>query len=124
MPVSDSTGGVNKRRLTRHPVEEGVVVRDEVSGQDVGRLANIHNEGLMVMGDVALVPENLYQLSLRLPKDINGHRFIGVGVDCLWVRDSGDDNAPTFWSGCQIIDCSAEARSVIETLIVEMAEKH
>ncbi len=121
--MSELSGGVpNKRRLTRHPVDEGVVVKDEVTGAIVGRLANIHTEGLMVMGDMALVPENLYQLSLYLPKEISGHRYIGLGVDCLWVRDSGSESAPVFWSGCQIIDCSAEARAVLTGLIEEMGK--
>ncbi len=121
--MNESSGiGSNKRRLARHDIEDGVVVKDEVTAVIVGRLVNIHAEGLMVMGDVALVPENLYQLSLFLPKEIGGHRYVGLGVDCLWVRDSGSESSPVFWSGCQIIDCSDEARAVINGLIEEMSK--
>lgn len=120
--MSDNAELTNKRRLKRHTIEDGVLVRDEVSGKDIGKLVNMHSEGLMVMGDVALVPENLYQLSLYLPEPIDGHAVVGLGVDCLWVRDSGSDSMPMYWSGCQIIDCSTDARRVIEKLIESMGE--
>ncbi len=120
--MSDNTELTNKRRLKRHAIDGSVLVRDEVSGKDIGKLVNMHAEGLMVMGDVALVPENLYQLSLCLPEPIDGHKVVGLGVDCLWVRDSGSDGMPMYWSGCQIIDCSVDARRVIDKLIASMGE--
>lgn len=103
-----------QRRLARHALSEPVNVYDRISRSFMGRLVNIHAEGLMIMGNHAFVDERIYQLDLHLPQAINGREVIAVGVDCLWSRSA---DAHVHWAGCKFIDVSAEAKSDIEALI-------
>lgn len=106
---------LNQRRLLRHQLADRVDVYDAMRDICIGRLVNIHAEGLMVMGDVGLEPDKLYQLHLRLPRQINGREYIQVGVDCLWARNS--DDTSKHWAGCQIIDISPEGLADLESLV-------
>ncbi len=108
------------RRLKRHALDGHVEVFDSVRGVYLGRLVNIHAEGLMLIGDIALEDDKLYQLDLRLPQAINGRESIPLGVDCLWARAS--DDFSKHWSGCQIIDISPQGAEDIDALIQLMGQ--
>ncbi|MBR9912722.1 MAG: PilZ domain-containing protein [Gammaproteobacteria bacterium] len=108
------------RGLKRHAIETVVDVYDANQGLRLGRLANIHVEGLMVMGSAGMQADYVYQLELRLPNPINGTDSIQLGADCLWVRNSED--SALCWAGCQIIDLSAAARQQIEILVQQMGD--
>lgn len=104
-----------ERRLERRAVAGVVEVYDTNRDIYVGRLVNIHSEGLMLMGDVALEPDHVYQLDLQLPTPLMGESTIHLGVDCLWVRDP--EGSTAIWSGCHIIDASEKAHQQIEALL-------
>lgn len=104
-----------QRRLERKAISGVVEIYDTNRDFYVGRLVNIHCEGLMLMGDVALEPEHVYQLDLQLPTPLLDESVIHLGVDCLWVRDP--EGSTTAWSGCHIIDASEKARQQIEALL-------
>jgi len=110
----------NQRRLKRYQLTDHVDIYDAMRDLHVGRLVNIHTEGLMLMGDVALEADKLYQLYLRLPRQINGRDSIQIGVDCLWARHS--DDSTKHWAGCQIIDISPEGLAGIESLVELLGE--
>lgn len=104
-----------QRHLTRHELTDNVDVYDSVRDLYIGRLVNVHAEGLMLMGDAALAADKLYQLDLRLPQPVNGRNSVHVGIDCLWTR--GSEDTAKYWSGCQIIDISPEGVEDIEALV-------
>ncbi len=110
-----------ERRLTRHAVSSVVDIYDKDRETYIGRLVNIHQEGLMLMGDVRLEIDHLYQLQLQLPSPINGRSVVSMGVDCLWTRASEDNRQ--HWSGFHIIDISDEALADILCLIEAMDEQ-
>lgn len=103
-----------QRRLRRHALSEPVDVLDRVSQSSLGRLVNIHREGLMVMGNYPFIDERLYLLELVLPTAVNGRKTIPLGVDCLWSRS---DDTQLHWAGFRIIDASDEALQDIDVLI-------
>ncbi|MEJ2416886.1 MAG: PilZ domain-containing protein [Exilibacterium sp.] len=109
-----------QRKLQRHLINDIVEVYDTQHDHYLGRLVNIHAEGLMVMGDSAVEVDRLYQLALQLPKPINGRDLIHIGVDCLWVKESDDHNK--HWSGFYIIDKSVEAEDDINRLVQLLEE--
>lgn len=109
-----------KRRLPRHRISVAVEVYDASSNVYLGRLVNIHQQGLMLMGRELLSIDKIYQLELRLPKAVNNIDVIHFAIDCLWVRDAGDD-AP-HWSGCRIIDVCDETLQLIEELVEHWGE--
>lgn len=105
------------RRRKRHAVGEEIEVYDSSRAVCIGHLANIHSEGLLVVGTPGLQEDHLYQLELRLPQALGGDA-IRLGVDCLWVRAAGE--GASAWSGCQIIDLSDSARAQLEQLLTKL----
>jgi len=105
----------NIRLLDRRVVHQIVDVIDTVSERNLGRLVNIHREGLMLLGDAPLKTDALYQVVLRLPEPMNGQSEVSVGVDCLWLREL--EEGGQFWAGFQIIDISAQDLEFIDALV-------
>jgi hypothetical protein len=103
-----------QRRLPRYVLSGPVNVYDRVSQSFLGRLANVHTEGLMIMGNHPFIADCIYELDLQLPEPIEGCEMIPIGVDCLWSRS---EDTHLHWAGCKIIDASEEARRSIQTLI-------
>jgi len=107
-----------ERRLERHAISGVVEVYDANRDIYVGRLVNIHTEGLMLMGDSVMESDHVYQLDLQLATPLCGAETIHLGVDCLWVRNS--EESSTHWSGYHIIDLSDLARQQIESLVSQL----
>ena len=115
--MADDNQQPDQRRLSRHSLPElaeAVPVLDRLSGSQLGRLVNIHREGLMVVGSYPFDDERLYQLELPLPESFRGRGTIALGVDCLWCRS---ENSDMHWTGFKIIDASDEALQDIDVLI-------
>ncbi len=105
----------HQRSLERHGVSDAVDVYDSLRDVYLGRLVNIHGKGLMLMGDQPMEEDKLYQLDLHLPRPINHHQTIHLGVDCLWTRAAGYNGK--HWAGFTIIDLAPSAAADIEGLI-------
>ena len=89
-----------KRQLDRQSVSREIDVVELGSGRLVGRLVNIHEQGLMLLGGGDMECNHLYRLRLETEPTIE------LEVDCLWINEaSGEGN----WVGCQITEISAEA---------------
>lgn len=104
-----------KRHLRRHQLKNAVDVVDVNSQLSLGRLVNIHHEGLMILGS-HLEDHSVYQIKLLLPYSINQSQHIDLAIECLWCQESSEhDNL--FWSGNHIIDISSFAKACITSLI-------
>lgn len=108
----------NQRKLKRYQLTALVDIVNHQSQDMVGRLVNVHTEGLMIIGEFAFEEEKIYSLDLVLPKTFE-KSTITLEVDCLWTRPSQDQHA-VLWSGFSIVNCTEEARSDIEVLIEAM----
>jgi hypothetical protein len=105
-----------ERGLERYGVRDAVDVYDSLRDVYVGRLVNIHERGLMLMGDQRLEEDKLYKLDLHLQQPLNGHTTIQLGADCLWTRNA--DHNGKHWAGFAIIDLSAQSAEDVAALIV------
>lgn len=108
------------RRLTRHALKSAVNVYDSNRAIYIGRLVNIHQEGLLLTGTVTIEEDCLYQVQLHLPEPINGRTLVPLGIDCLWARPA--EGSSQCWAGFQIIDMSDEAFADVLALIETMTE--
>ncbi len=108
------------RELERHNIHGDVDVYDSLRDLYLGRLVNIHAQGMMVVGDVALEEDRIYTLELRLPEPVNGKTSIQLGVDCLWARDA--DLSGKHWIGFSIIDVSPQCAEAIRALVDQMGD--
>lgn len=113
--MSHNSSREHDRELERHAVKGAVDVYDSRRNVYVGRLVNIHAQGLMVVGDIALEEDRIYTFDLRVPESVAGQMTIQIGVDCLWARDA--DLSGKHWMGFSIIDASPEANTAIAELV-------
>lgn len=110
------------RELERHTINGDVDVYDSLRDLYVGRLVNIHTQGLMIMGNLALEEDRIYTLDLHLPEPVNGQMVIQLGADCLWARDA--DLAGKHWIGFSIIDASPQSIESIRALVTLFGEAY
>lgn len=103
------------RGLHRHLISGDVDVYDSLRDIYLGRLVNIHTQGLMLVGDVALEEDRLYELDMHIPDEPNGKKVLRIGVDCLWTR-AADQNGK-HWTGFSIIDLTPQTTEEIYKLI-------
>lgn len=102
---------IEKRRLPRKRPSVPLQVTDAMTGKVVGRLGNLSLEGMMLLADVAIVDDALYQFAFQLP-DVHGRLHpLEVGVHELWsepgsVRDR-------YWAGFRFIDLGDEDERVL-----------
>lgn len=108
-----------QRKLKRYQLTALVDIHQQSDNQFVGRLVNIHTEGLMVIGNFPFAEDQSYQLNLQLPKNFSERSDVPLVVECLWTRKAQEDG-DTLWSGFGIVECSDNAKQDIEALIDEM----
>jgi len=118
--MSDIPSQNYDRAMHRHVVSGNVDVYDSLRDIYLGRLVNIHSQGLMLVGDVPLEEDRLYELDMHVFGENNSKQVIRVGVDCLWARDA-DENGK-HWTGFTIIDSTTHAAEVINELIQSWEE--
>lgn len=102
-----------QRRLTRYMVDAQIDVLNQMTGEVIGSVMDIHTEGLMLVGLVEV--DCIYMV--RLVPQEQAHRVgdIELGIDCLW--SSSLEQGESCWAGCRIIDASPEAVAKIERLL-------
>lgn len=100
-----------KRSQVRIPIDEEICVRDTSSGMELGTLANIHDEGFMVISDGGLKEDHLYQVVFELGSDKG---VIELGAECLWISETGTGDQ--VWAGFQIMSIGDGARVQIQKL--------
>lgn len=105
----------NQRKHQRVYLSTDVAVFDVLSGERVGEIVNITIEGLMLVMHKEANAGSIYQLALTLPHNVDGHKVINIGADCLWCSPSSV--AGHHWAGFQIIDASKLAETLIQHLI-------
>ena len=113
--MNDNSTYSNDRALERHTVSGDVDVYDSLRDIYIGRLVNIHAQGLMIVGDIGLDEDRLYEIDMHLALSANEKQLVRLGVDCLWTR-SADQNGK-IWTGFSIIDASPKAAEEIRKLI-------
>jgi hypothetical protein len=94
------------RRHERRPVRSRIEVTDTMSGDIIGHLGNVSEDGLMLVSQVELSEEAIYQFNFTLHGRNGASALIEVGAICLWCSESSLPG--TYWSGFKIVDISPE----------------
>jgi len=94
------------RSHNRIEVSEVIHVTDRQTGEVLGQLVNISEEGFMLLGAKPVAEDNIFQLSLQFDNGSDNNSPIQIGVESLWCHASADQTQ--FWSGFYIIDISDE----------------
>lgn len=107
------------RREKRHVPTQTVVVRNAMTGQELGNLANITSDGLMLVSKSQIEADRIYQVSIQLPFAAGETTCVDIVIDCLWSKPA---DSQLYWAGCSIIDADDIACSAIDTLIESYSE--
>ena len=97
------------RKSERIAITEVVRVIDKPSGQEIGQLVNISEEGIMIMGSQPIAENSIMQLSLLF----DGEPEMSIGVESLWSQSSGE---ASHWTGFYIIDISEQDQQRIRDM--------
>lgn len=93
------------RRAKRREVNQAIEVIDTMTESSLGRIGNISQTGLMLIGQVQVCEDALFQVRLDLLDDHGRPRSLDAGIQHLWT-DEG--SAPgQIWLGFRFIDISA-----------------
>lgn len=102
----------DKRNQVRVLVEDEICVRDTSSDLELGTIANIHEEGFMVISDGGLKEDHLYQVVFERGAEDGD---IKLGAECLWLSETGTGDQ--IWAGFQIMDISDEDKVNLDKLV-------
>lgn len=104
---------VEKRSIPRRKPNAIIKVSDEITGDDLGHVANLTPEGLMLVSRAPIPLGSIFQLGIRDPSWTGGIANICFGAESVWASQT-EDAGGYFWSGFSIIDISGEAADFIE----------
>jgi hypothetical protein len=106
-----------KRGLERRELIYYLRVRDASNDQELGRMVDIHQKGLLVMGSRALIPERIYTISIEMPKAMmeQGINNVTSKAKVMWSRSSRTTSF--LENGLMFIDPTPEAGRTIDRLI-------
>jgi hypothetical protein len=113
-----STRKKHQRRLTRYYVDVQIDVLNQMTGEVIGSIVDIHTEGLMLVGMVEV--DCVYMIRLVPQEQAQKVGDIELGIDCLWT--SSLEQGESCWAGCRIIDASEDALAKVERLINEFGK--
>ena len=108
----------HKRKSARKPVAQVIMVTNSFSGESIGRVGNLSNEGVMLLAPKELPEEHYYQIGFSLGPANNNK--IEVGIQSLWCDQAKSANS--YWVGCKIIDISPEDAELLHKW-VELASE-
>lgn len=105
----------NRRSRSRVQISLDATLVDKQSQKQMGKLVNIHKEGLMIITKSDAVEEDkLYQATLMVNQP-DGFNEIALGLDCMWMKKL--EQGIGYWAGFRIISASNEALEEIARLI-------
>ncbi len=111
--MSNEQSGSEQRTQVRIPVDDEICVRDVSTGAELGTVANIHEDGFMVISDGGLKEDTLYQI--RFEMGPNAPSSDVLGTECLWISETGTGDQ--VWAGFQIMELSPEAAQYLKELV-------
>jgi hypothetical protein len=105
-----------KRGQVRKAVDGLIEVLDVSSGETVGHLANISQNGFMLVArEHDIKPNMVFQFRFFFPVPIKDRDSVDCGAESLWSDPTMAESG--CWAGFQIIDISESDSSVLTHLI-------
>jgi hypothetical protein len=102
---------IENRRSRRKRVQDGIDVRNALTGEVVGFVGNLSVDGMLLIANRGLPENALFQFSFELPVDGGTPRRFEVGVHEQWGEPA---NIPgQHWYGFRIIDIAPEDRQAL-----------
>lgn len=107
-----------RRQHNRHGTELQLEVFDLNSGERLGRIVDLSNEGFMLFSDAPQTVDTLLQCRLVCSAGTQQVQEVRLGADCLWSRPGADGQH--CWSGFHIIDLAEDQAEALENLLAKL----
>ncbi|SFM40549.1 PilZ domain-containing protein [Halopseudomonas yangmingensis] len=111
----DNPNNEERRTMTRNAVSSSLEVFDLDSGEHLGRVVDLHSEGMMLLSERPLDLNRNWTLQVNLPMKLNGHSEFFASAESLWNRTS--ITGSQHWTGLQFTRLPDEARQCIERMV-------
>jgi PilZ domain len=110
-----------KRKSVRKRVTQVMMVTDAFTGESLGRIGNLSNDGMMLIAPKELPDEHFYQLHFTLLAAGAAPHKVEIGVQCLWCDQARTAN--TYWAGCKMIDISPADQAAVKRWVAQAEEE-
>ena len=104
-----------RRQHSRFAAELQLEVFDLHSGQRLGRIVDLSMDGFMLLSELPLAADSVWECRLVLDQPLDGIHEIRVGADCLWSR--AGEPGHSGWCGFHIIDLADDQISALALLL-------
>ncbi len=104
-----------RRRLERHRVSNSLEVFDLDTGDLLGKVVDLHVEGLMLLSERPLEMFRPYALQVNLPMNLNGMTEFMLDAETMWRRESIAGGQ--FWTGLHFTRVPEDSRRCIERMV-------
>ena len=107
-----------QRNLVRRELIYYLKVTDRHTGQELGRMGDIHAEGMLVFTPEPLVTPTVYKLFLELPKAMakeEGYAELPIQAESLWSRP-GPKASNYHENGFRFLDLPSQTQRAIRRL--------
>lgn len=102
---------IEKRRGSRKRPNVPLQVTDAMSGHIIGQLGNLSLEGMMLLAEVVIVDDALYQFSFQLPDQHGRLQPVEVGAHEIWNEPT--QRSGRYWAGFRFIDLGESEERVL-----------
>jgi hypothetical protein len=100
----------DKRTLKRLAVNNDVFVRDRSNGALLGKVANIHMEGFMLLSPRSLQEDALFPILLEADELV-----VAANAECLWTSETGTGDQS--WAGFGFLELDPEEEAKLNILV-------
>jgi len=116
--MADELGRYDNRNRVRHELVYYLKVTDRQTGLELGRLGDIHLEGMLLFTPEPLPEQTVYDLSLELPKVLalsEGYSELLFQAQTLWNRP-GPGLSNYCYNGFRFLGLDTPTQRVIRKL--------
>jgi hypothetical protein len=108
------------RRSPRKTAYMTIPVSNAMTGDMMGRIGNLSNDGMLLVCNRLVPDDSLFQLGFELVDGDGNPRSLEVGVHEQWSEPA---NVPgQFWVGFRFIDISPHDQATIESWLGDNAD--
>ncbi len=105
--------GTERRSITRHHLQDYLLVYNRNTGKPLGNIGNISCNGLMLISRLPMLTGAVFNLRIQVPEG-NEQRNIDFDARCHWCKP--DVDPASFDSGYSIVTPGEDVFDLVEEL--------
>lgn len=116
-PSAAEADYTEKRKKTRREFVDRLRVCDAETGAPLGRLANLHSSGMLLLTDYPVRSGAMLRVHVQLPESRDGRAFVDLDMQCRWCHRSVD--RARFEAGFRFVNTTFRQKHLLETFLAE-----